>query len=199
MKRIAVFAVFVLLFSVLIAAAQGPPPKPTPAPELKKLDYFVGTWKTEGELKPGSMGPGSPGGKFTELGHNSWMAGHFFLAEHTNAKSDVMGNLEEIAYLGYNTEEKVYTYDAFNSMGEAEHAKGTVEGDTWTWTSTEKMGGQTMKGRFTITVASPTSYTFKFEIAPENSSNYTTIVEGKSTKVVAAAKGKGAEGGAGKK
>jgi hypothetical protein len=74
----------------------------------------------------------------------------------------------------------------FNSMGEAVHAKGTVEGDTWTWTSTEKMGGKIMKGRFTITVASPTSYSFKFEMAPDGTSDYTTNVEGKSTKVVAA-------------
>jgi hypothetical protein len=74
-----------------------------------------------------------------------------------------------------------------------------VEGDTWTWTSTEKMGGQTMKGRFTITVASPTSYSFKFEIAPESGGDYTTVVEGKSTKVAAAKTAKGAEGAAAKK
>ena len=196
MKRIAVFAVFVLLFSVLIAAAQGPP-KPTPAPELKKLDYFIGSWKTEGELKPGSMGPGSPAGKYSSLESCKWMSGHFFLVANSTT-SGAMGQLVETAYFGYNTDEKAYTYDAFNSMGEAEHFKGNVEGDTWTWTSTEKMGGQTMKARFTLTIASPTSYTFKFEIAPENSSNYTTVVEGKSTKVVAA-KAKGAEGGAAKK
>jgi len=39
MKRIAVFAVFVLLFSVLIAAAQGSP-KPTPATGVKEAGLF---------------------------------------------------------------------------------------------------------------------------------------------------------------
>ena len=197
MKRIAVFAVFVVLFSALIAVAQGPP-KPTPAPEVKKLGYFVGTWKSTGELKPGAMGPGSPGGKFTSTERNEWMTGRFFLVTHGDS-SGVIGHVIETAYFGYNAEEKNYTYDAYNSMGEAEHFKGNVEGDTWTWTSTEKMGGQTMKARFILTVASPTSYTFKFEVAPEGAAEYSTIVEGKATKVVAAKAAKGTEGGAVKK
>jgi hypothetical protein len=195
MKRVSAIALVTILIVICAAPALAQGPPPTPAPELKKLDYFVGTWKSEGELKPGPMGPG---GKFTELGHNSWMPGKFFLVEHTNV-SGAMGHLVEIAYLGYSAEDKVYTYDAFNSMGEAEHAKGTVQGDTWTWTSTEKMGGQTMKGRFTITVASPTSYSFKFEIAAEGGGDYTTVVEGKSTKMTAAKTATGAEGAAAKK
>lgn len=195
MKKISLAVLSTVLLSSLLAAAQGPPPMPTPAPELKKLDYFAGTWKATGEVKPGPMGKG---GTFTETIQSSWMAGKFFLAEHT-AGNGVMGHLEEIAYLGYSAEDKTYTYDAFNNFGEAEHAKGTVEGDTWTWSSTEKMGGQPMKGRFTITVTSPTAYTFKFEMAPESGGDYSTIVEGKATKVTATAAVKGAEGAATKK
>lgn len=197
MKRMAIVVVFAILVSAAFVTAQAPS-APTPPPELKKLDYFAGNWKAEGELKAGAMGPGSPGGKFTETTHSEWMPGRFFLVEHTTG-SGVTGHLVEIAYLGYDAREKTYTYDAFNSMGEAEHAKGNVEGDTWTWTSTENMGGQTMKGRFTITVASPTSYTFKFEVAPEGSTNYSTVVEGKETKVVAAKTTKGTTGAATKK
>jgi hypothetical protein len=48
------------------------------------------------------------------------------------------------------------------------------------------MGEQTMKQRFTLTIASPTSYNFKFEIAPEGGGDYTTVVDGKATKVTAA-------------
>ncbi|HEY6969346.1 MAG TPA: DUF1579 family protein [Candidatus Angelobacter sp.] len=195
MKRMAISTLFGVLFSVVIAVTQGPPPKPTPAPELKKLDYFVGTWKSTGELKPGPMGPG---GKFTSIERNEWMPGHFFLVTHGDSNG-VIGHVIETAYFGYNAEDKNYTYDAFNSMGEAEHFKGNVEGDTWTWISTEKMGGQTMKARFILTIASPTTYSFKFEIAPEGGGDYTTVVEGKATKVVAAKAAKGAEGGAVKK
>jgi hypothetical protein len=187
MKRISVLVLSLVVFATALSLAQGPP-KPTPAPELKKLDYFVGTWRSTGELKPGPMGPG---GKFTSLDHNEWSLGHFFLATHSTT-SGVMGHLTEVAYFGYSTPDKAYTYDAFNSIGEAEHFKGTMEGDTWTWTSTGKMGDQTMKERFTVTVASPTSYTFKFEVAPEGGGDYTTVVEGKATKVTAAKASKGA-------
>jgi hypothetical protein len=194
MKRALAIALVAVLACAALAAAQGPP-KPTPAPEVKKLDYFTGTWKSEGELKPGPMGPG---GKLSGVDHNEWMSGHFFLVMHSTETSP-MGHAVGTAYMGYNTEDKAYTFDAFNSMGEAEHAKGTVEGDTWTWTSTEKMGGHVMKGRYTITVASPTSYSFKFEVAPEGGSDYSTVVEGKATKVTTAKAAEGAEGAAAKK
>jgi len=180
MKQALAIALLCVFVCAALVAAQGPPPKPTPAPELKKLDYFAGNWKSEGEVKPGPFGPG---GKFTSMEHNEWMTGKFFLVLHSNGNFAGMGRLTETGYMGYNTEDKVYTYDAFNTMGEAEHSRGTVEGDTWTWSSNEKMGGKAMKGRFTMTIVSPTSYTYKFELAPEGGS-YATVVEGKSTKIV---------------
>jgi hypothetical protein len=189
MKTISLAALSLFFFSSLLAAAQAPPPAPTPAQELKKLDYFVGTWKSVGDLKPGPMGPG---GKVTGADHVEWMSGHFFLVFHSN-ESSPMGRGLGTAFMGYNTDDKNYTFDAFNSMGEAEHATGTVAGDTWTWTSTEKMGGQVMKGRYTVTVVSPTSYNFKFELAPE-SGDYSTVMEGKATKVTSAGSAKGTAG-----
>lgn len=187
MKRISVLVLSLVVFTATLALAQGPP-KMTPAPELKKLDYFAGTWKTTGELKANPMGAG---GKYTSIDHTDWMPGHFFLIMHSTF-TGVMGRLTETAYFGYNTADKAYTYDSFNSMGEAAHFKGAVEGDTWTWTTTGKMGEQTMKERFTVTVASPTSYNYKFEVAPEGGGDYTTVVDGKATKVTAAKADKGA-------
>ncbi len=86
-----------------------------------------------------------------------------------------------MAIFGYDSNEKVYTYQAYNSMGEAEHAKGTVNGDTWTWTNEQKMQGKLMRGRYTVTVTSPAAYTFKFEMASEGG-DYATVMEGKATK-----------------
>ena len=77
--------------------------------------------------------------------------------------------------------ESVYTYDEFNSMGEANHFKGTVEGETWTWISEMKMGPQTVKGRFTQKVLSPTSYSYKFELSSDGTT-WNLIMDGKSTK-----------------
>jgi len=150
---------------------------PKPAPELKKLDYFTGSWILDGEIKPGPMGPG---GKMTETERCKWMDGNFFLEIASDFKSS-MGNGTGVAYMGWNSDDKVYTYDAFNSMGEAEHAKGTLDGDTWTWGSEDRMNGQMVKTHFIIKQLSPTSYSFKFDMSLDGST-WTTAMEGKATK-----------------
>jgi len=83
--------------------------------------------------------------------------------------------------MGYDADKKVYTYKAFNSMGEAEESTGTLDGDTWTWSSEEHMNAMTMKGRYTMKVLSPTSYTMKYELSPDGT-NWMTAMEGKATK-----------------
>ena len=148
-----------------------------PAPELKKLNYFAGTWDAEGEIK---AGPLSPGGKFTDTNRVAWMEGGFFLVTHSEF-SGAMGHGVETAYMGYDGESKMYTYDSFNSLGEADHAQGRLDGDTWTWLSETTMGPQTVKGRLTMKVVSPTAYKFKFETSPDGAT-WTTVLEGHDTK-----------------
>ena len=168
--------ILVVVFAALVFS-QATPQLPKHAPELKRLSYFAGDWTSEGDVKASPMGPG---GKFTVKDHYEWMKGGFFLVAHGTFEG-AMGSGTAVSYVGYNTEEKVYTFDGYNSIGEAEHLKGTVSGDTWTLTNEEKMGGQVIKGRYSITVTSPTSYTFKFEMAPANS-QWSTIMEGTATK-----------------
>jgi Protein of unknown function (DUF1579) len=178
MKRVSVvlcFCFFTLLAAISSRAQMGPL---TPAPELKQLDFMSGDWTTEGTINPG---PGMPGGKFSSTSHAEWMQGNFFLVEHSDMDMAGMGKMKELAILGYDPDRKVYTYTAFNSMGEAENSTGTVNGDTWTWTSDEHMAGTTMKGRFTMKVLSPTSYNMKFELS-QDGSNWMTAMEGKATK-----------------
>ena len=152
---------------------------PKPAPELKKLDYFAGNWKVEGEMKPGPMGPG---GKMSGTDAWGWMEGNFFLVNHSKFAGAGMGSGSGTAFMGYDADKKVYTYDEFNSMGETVHSTGTVEGNTWTWLNEAKMGPQMMKGRFTVMIVSPTSYTFKFEVS-QDGTTWNTVMEGKETKV----------------
>jgi hypothetical protein len=59
---------------------------------------------------------------------------------------------------------------------------GTVEGDTWTWLGDSKMGTQMMKGRFTVVILSPTSYTYKFEVSKDGAT-WNAVMDGKATKV----------------
>lgn len=176
MKRFLILATILAGFAVSVRAQA---PAPTPAPELKKADYFVGKWKTDGEAKPGPMGPG---GKMTMTEESAWMDGNFFLVSHSKFDAPGIGSGSGISFMGYNADQKVYTYDEFNSMGEAEHSTGTLDGDTWTWLGEQKMGAQTMKGRFTMKISSPTSYTFKYEMSPDGTT-WTTVMDGTATKV----------------
>ncbi len=164
------------MFLLTAAVAQGPAP-PKPAPELKKISYFVGNWTSEGDMKAGPMGPG---GKVTIHEEAKWMDGGFFVVLHSSFKSG-MGDGTGISLMGYDAQDDVYTYDEFNSMGEAVHSKGNVEGDTWTWINEMKMGPQTVKARFTQKILSPTSYSFKFEMSPDGTT-WNLIMDGKATK-----------------
>jgi len=172
MKFVAVLLVGIVC--ITCAFAQDPP---KPAPEVQKIGYFVGNWSTEGDMKAGPMGPG---GKVTIQEDGKWMDGNFFVFFHSSFKS-TMGDGTGIAVMGYDTQENVYTYDEYNSVGEANHFKGTVEGDTWTWTSEIKMGPQTVKGKFTQKTISPTSYSFKFEMSMDGTT-WNLIMDGKTTK-----------------
>ena len=150
---------------------------PKPAPALRKLDYFVGSWSTEGEIKPGPLGSG---GTFKGTNQVRWMDGAFFLVTHSEF-SGAMGKGAETAYMGYDSNDEMYTYDSFNTLGEADHAKGNLDGDTWTWRSETRIGAQAMKGRLTSKVLSATAYNFKFEVSPDGTT-WTTVLEGKATK-----------------
>jgi hypothetical protein len=147
-----------------------------PAPELRKLDYFAGTWLLDGEMKPGPM---DSGGKVTETDINQWMDGGFFLVVRSEFTiSGVSGT--GVAYMGFDPNQKIYTYDEFNSIGDAIHSKGTVEGETWTWSGERKTESSVAKTRWVVNILSATSYEFKFESSL--SGTWTTVMSGRAWK-----------------
>jgi Protein of unknown function (DUF1579) len=162
----------------LAIGAAGQMEMPKPAPELKKLDVFVGSWTLNGDMKPGPMGPG---GKLVETEKCEWMEGGFYVVCHADYKMETMGNGKAISVLGYSPDERMYTYREFSSDGEFTDARGTLENNTWTWSSEEKMGGAMTKGRFTMKMTSATSYDFMFEMS-QDGAKWTNIMDGKATK-----------------
>src|ERR687894_2577906 len=82
--------------SIQVAAAQGQQP-PKPGPEHKRLGFFVGTWKGEGEMKPGPMGPG---GKMTSTDTCEWFEGRFAVVCRYEGKGP-MGPSKGLGILGY--------------------------------------------------------------------------------------------------
>lgn len=163
---------------ILAAASVAQTEMPKPGPEHKKLDMFAGSWTLDCDVKQNPM---SPGGKVIENQKCSWMEGGFFLACNSEYKSTSMGNGVGVSYMGYSGDDKAYTYREFNSWGEFNDSKGSVDGETWTWTSDEKMGNSTMKGRFTVKVVSPTAYNFTYEMS-QDGTKWTDIMDGKATK-----------------
>jgi hypothetical protein len=78
----------------------------------------------------------------------------------------------------YSAEEKVYTYYSIDNSGMAMTTvqRGTVKGDTWTFT-----GGQEARVRATLKEVSPTSYTFMLELQVADG-KWTPMIESRSTK-----------------
>jgi hypothetical protein len=157
--------------------AQAPQPTLTPTPEHQKMGYFAGDWKMQGTMKISSNTPGAP---FTSTEHGEWVSGGFFLETHSSMHS-VMGDVRGVRVLEYNPADKVYTYNAYNSLGEHQMATGHVLDNIWTWTSDAQMNGVIAKGRYTITVVSPASYTFKYETLT-STGTWSTVMDGKASR-----------------
>jgi hypothetical protein len=179
MMRNATF-IFAVTFLVVLASttgAQNAPPVGR-APEYEKLTYFVGNWKTDGEIKPG---PYSPGGTFVSNDHAEWMDGGRFVIGRAMSTTP-NGKQFQLSILGYDARRKAYTFNSFNSAGIQTSALGTLNDQTWTWTSVETVGAQTLHSKHTITMLSPSAYTARFEISTDGVT-WSSFMEGRVTKV----------------
>jgi hypothetical protein len=173
-----IFSVAVLFSG--IASAQAPP-EPKPGPEHENLKFFVGKWTTTGDEKPSPMGAG---GKFTMTDSCELFPGGFFVVCRSSGKR-AGGPAHGLGILGYDDQQKAYTYTGIDSTmgGHMDAGEGKKEGDVWTYTNTMDMGGgKKMQGRYIMNNFTPNSYSFKYEMAPEGSSEWQTMMEGKSTR-----------------
>jgi len=184
-KRATVLLAICVMFFVVSIQAQAPQGPPKPGPEVKRLAYNIGTWNMTGEAKP--FGP-MPGGKVTGTEKCEWYSGGFFVTCHSEGTGP-MGPSKGVSFMGYDPNEKVYTYHEFTSTGEAIDSKGTVNGDTWNWTAESKMGDAKISVRVTIKEVSKTEYTFKLEMS-QNGGEFSVVEEATGHKVTAAASAK---------
>lgn len=180
-----VSALALTVFSVGVSA-QAPPAAPKPGPEVKKLGAFVGKWTSSGETPKDVMGPGT-GGKFTGTQTCDWVSGGFAVLCHETDEGAGMPKSTGVGLLAYDAESKSYVYSGVDSSGMVTTSHGTVSGDTWTWSNKGTMNGQAMEMRFTLKFTSKDAYDFKFEGGPDANS-LKTMMEGKETRVTAAAK-----------
>src|SRR5215472_10481099 len=158
------------------AAAQSAREVASPSQELKKQDFFVGTWTLEGTTKSSPYGPG--GQKFKSTEQLEWMPGGFFLLVHSYSGDKLAG----VTVIGYDSQEKVFTHTSFDSNGKTELWKGTAEDGNWVWMRDGTLGGKPMRVRLTIKKLSSNSYSFMEDIKPAEGGNWSTVAEGTGTK-----------------
>ena len=167
-------AVILICGFASLSLAQAPPAPPKPGPEHKKLEYFLGRWTVESEIKANGY---VPAGKTVSTETGTLGLGGFYVESRVEG-----GQLPtRLAIMAYDSHAKVYTSYYASSVGLVGTATGSLNGNTWTWMEEDKFAGDAIKGRTTITMLSPTQYTMKYEMADEKG-GYTTILEGRATK-----------------
>ena len=179
MKRRVILAVVAMLAVAVagVTLAQGPSGPPKPGPEHQKLAFFVGKWNTGGESKPSAFGPG---GKYTANETCEWFNGGFAVVCHSSGKFGEQA-IKGLTVTSYDPAEKTYVFFETNSVGENVFARGTLDGDTWTWNNQGTSDGKPWKARFTLKQASADSATYKFEMAGGDDP-LTLVMEGKQTR-----------------
>ncbi len=171
--RSSVAVILICGFTSLLLA-QAPPAPPKPGPEHKKLEYFVGKWTVESEIKANGY---VPAGKAVNTETGTLGPGGFYVESRSEGQLPT-----RLAILAYDSHAKVYTSYYASSVGLVGTGTGTVNGNTWTWMVEDKFAGNAVKGRTTVTMSTPTQYTIKYEMADEKG-GYTGILEGTATKV----------------
>ena len=170
-------AMAALLTSAIPAADAPQPPKPTP--EHRKLGYFVGEWKSEGEVMASALGPG---GKTSAHDKCEWFEGGYSVICRGDNQSPA-GASKSLSVLSYSVMEKVYTYYSTESNGMVMISipRGTLKDGTWTFTDASPMQGQVVKSRVSIKEVSPSQYTFLMEFEDEGS-KWMTVMKSTATK-----------------
>jgi len=157
-----------------LSLAQAPPEHPKPGPEHKKLEYFVGTWKVETEIKANAY---VPAGKGVTTQTYTLDPEGFYVEWREEGQIP-----RTVGITAYDSHAKLYTVFYASSAGLVGTGAGTVNGNTWTWMIEDKVFGKAVKGRTTITISSASQFTSKYEMLDANG-RYVTFSEGTGTKV----------------
>jgi hypothetical protein len=148
------------------------PAQAQPSPEQKKLEFFVGKWKADMDIKATSA---SPGGKASGTEDCEWFANlHIVCRAEITGPAGLYRTMRVISYV---PALKGYSQYAVDSLGYAMLSAGQVQGSTWTFT-TELPG---MKLR-TVMKTSNDGYTTASEYAGGDG-KYMPTGTGKSSRV----------------
>lgn len=152
------------------ASAEGPR-----SADHARLGVFVGKWNVVGDMAPSVL---SPGGRFAGVHVGAWDFGGYFVVMRYEG-TDNGRSVRQIDLFGWDADSKRYTYDSFNSLGQRASYTGSVEGDTWTWSTERKADGRRMLIRMVQRFIGDRTITWKIETSTDNT-NWATAVTGKA-------------------
>ena len=123
-------ATAVVILAVLFAlpAATPGPVEAQPGPEQKKLDFFIGKWRNDTEVKASASVPASKASGTDEC---EWFANmHVVCRGETTGAAGLYRAMRVISYVPAMKQYASYTVD---SLGYAVFSMGQVQGSTWTF------------------------------------------------------------------
>ncbi len=179
MNKRSILVVAVLLAFSPMVLAQEPAGPPQPGPEEKRLGYYVGKWRSEADMKPSAFGAG---GKVTGKQSCEWFAGGFHVVCHADFSGAGMGEEKVLIIFSYSREQKAYVWYRITNWGETGSAKGTVQGDTWTWHSESKIKGKVVPLRGTYKEIPPDTAMMQFEMQGDDG-KWNALMEEKISRV----------------
>ncbi|WP_227011520.1 DUF1579 family protein [Paenibacillus lutimineralis] len=126
---------------------------PSPGPEHRLLEIFVGKWNTEGEIRATSS---SPAARLIAVDTYEWLPGGFFLIHKVDGH---MGNevVKTTEIIGYDSSKKTYFTRSFDNQGNAGAYLANLRDRFWTingelerFTGEFSSDGNTLKGKWEL-------------------------------------------------
>ena len=170
-------AVAVLVSAASMARAADKAPKP--GPEVEKLGFFVGKWKTTGELKES---PFMPAGKYTEKASCEWFSGKFSVICRIKGKGP-MGTWRGSGSWATAPRRRPTSTTASTTPrwpGPASR-RGTFADGVWTYDDESRMGGQMVKSRYVMKQNGKKAYTSTWSVLGADG-KWQTVMEATSTR-----------------
>jgi len=134
-----------------------------------RLNYFLGTWKIDRTLQPSIYGPG---GKAEGTMKCDWAIKGLVMTCTSEGtwpfgQGDTKGKMQVLQVIEYRPATKNYSLFTFDNSGDAESMIGSVEGDTWTFRSAEKVQGKTVNAMWTFKEEGKGGLSTRFKVSTE--------------------------------
>jgi hypothetical protein len=140
-----------------------------------RLGVFIGKWNVVGEMTPSTL---SPGGRFAGVHSGAWdFDGYFVVMRYSG--TDNGRPVSQIDLYGWDADNKRYTFDSFNNLGQHANFTGSVAGDTWTWSTERIASGTRLLMRMVQHFSTDGTLTWKIETSTDGA-HWATAVTGQA-------------------